>query len=139
MPESMVQLEASTMGYEARPDGSERRPGVIIVHEVTGLNDNIKEIAGNYAARGFAALAVDFYEGKTAKGMEDGAPLRDKVTEEVLRTKLGAGIQYLKSQPYCNGRIGITGFCMGGGFALWGACLFPDDITACSVFYGRIA
>jgi carboxymethylenebutenolidase len=138
MAGTMVQLDASTMGYEAKPEGQGPTPGVIVVHEVTGLNDFAKEVADKVAARGFTALAIDFYEGKTAQGMQDGAPLREKVTEPVFRAKVGSGIQYLKSQSYCTGRLGVTGFCMGGGFALWSACLFPDDIQACSIFYGRI-
>lgn len=139
MPGTTVQLDASTLGYEARPDGPGPHPGVIVVHEVTGLNDYIKEVAANLAQRDFVALAVDLYEGKTAQGMEDGTPLREKVTADVFRTKIGAGIRHLKGQPYCTGRLGVTGFCMGGGFALWAACLFPDDLAACSMFYGRIA
>jgi carboxymethylenebutenolidase len=134
----MVQLESSTMGYVTKPQGDGPKPGVIIVHEITGLNDQLKEVADNFAARGFATLAVDFFEGVTPAGMQDGAPIREKITEPVFRTKIGAGIQYLKSQSYCNGRLGVTGFCMGGGFALWSACLYPDDIQACSMFYGRI-
>jgi carboxymethylenebutenolidase len=112
---------------------------VIIVHEVTGLNDYVKLVAQQVGERGFVALAVDLYEGKTAQGMQDGLPLREKVTEEVFRAKIGAGIRFLKSRPYCSGHVGVTGFCMGGGFALWAACLFPDDIEACSMFYGRIS
>jgi carboxymethylenebutenolidase len=138
MPGTTVQLDPSTVGYEARPKAEGPRPGVIVVHEVTGLNDYVKEVAEKVAARGFVALAVDFYEGKTASGMQDGAPLREKVTEDVFRTKVRSGIHYLKSQSYCTGRLGVTGFCMGGGFALWAACLFPDEIQACSIFYGRI-
>src|SRR5689334_22924191 len=70
--------------------------------------------------------------------MEDGRPLREKVTEEVFRTKIGDAIKHLKSQSYCTGQLGVVGFCMGGGFSLQAACFFPNDIQACSVFYGRI-
>jgi carboxymethylenebutenolidase len=138
MPGQMIELDATTMGYEARPEGDQAQPGVIIVHEVTGLNDYVKEVAEMVAKRDFVALAVDLYEGKTAEGMADGLPLREKVTETVFRDKIGAGIQYLHSRPYCTGRVGVTGFCMGGGFALWAACLFPDDLQGCSIFYGRM-
>ena len=138
MPGEMIQLDSTTMGYEVRPEGTGPQPGILIVHEITGLNDNIKHVAQQVADRGFVALAVDFFEGKTAEGMQDGMPLREKVTEDVLRSKIAAGIRYLKARTYCNGHLGVTGFCMGGGFALWAACLFPDDIEACSMFYGRI-
>jgi carboxymethylenebutenolidase len=139
MAGTTVQLNPSTVGYEGKPDQPGAQPGVIVIHEVTGLNDYVKEVVANVAQRGFVALAVDLYEGKTAQGMEDGMPLREKVTESVYRDKIGAGIRHLKAQSYCSGRIGVTGFCMGGGFALWAACLFPDDIQACSMFYGRIS
>src|SRR5579871_1140233 len=138
MAGEMIQLDPATMGFEARPERSDPQPGVIIIHEITGLNDNIKMVAQQVADRGFVALAVDLFEGKTARGMEDGLPLREKVTEDVLRTKIGAGVRHLQERPYCSGQLGVVGFCMGGGLALWSACLFPDDIQACSVFYGRI-
>lgn len=138
MPADIVTLNPSTMGYEARPDSSDAVPGVLIVHEVTGLVGYIKEVSWSIAERGFVALAPDLYEGKTAQGMEDGAPLRERVTDEVFKDKMGAAIRYLKSRPYCTGAIGVVGFCMGGGFSLRTACLFPDDIDACSIFYGRI-
>jgi carboxymethylenebutenolidase len=138
MPGTTVQLDPSTVGYEAKPTGAGPHPGVLIVHEITGLNDQIKGVADNFASRGFAALAIDFFEGQTAQGMQDGLPLREKVTPDVLQAKVRSGIQYLKGQSYCSGRLGVTGFCMGGGFALMSACLFPDDIQACSIFYGRI-
>jgi carboxymethylenebutenolidase len=135
---SWVQVNDTTKGYEARPDGGESHPGVIIIHEVTGLNDYIQEVTRNVANRGYVALAVDFYEGQTAQGMEDGRPLREKVTETVFTNKMGSGIRHLQSQSTCTGHLGVTGFCMGGGFALWSACLFPDDLEACSIFYGRM-
>ena len=138
MPGEMVQLDSTTMGYEVRPKQGDAQPGVVIIHEITGLNDYIKTVAQQVADRGFVALAVDLFEGKTAQGMQDGMPLREKVTGDVLRTKVGAGIEHLKARPYCTGQLGVTGFCMGGGLALWSACLYPDEIQACSIFYGRI-
>jgi carboxymethylenebutenolidase len=134
-----VQLNSTTLGYLAHPASGEPQPGVIVIHEVTGLNDYIRQVVDRYAEQGFVALAVDLYEGKTANGMQDGLPLREKVTEDVFRDKIGAGIRHLKSDPRCSGRLGVTGFCMGGGFCLWAACLFPEDLEACSMFYGRIA
>lgn len=138
MTDAMVKLNDNTMGYEARPDATGPVPGVLVVHEVTGLIDYIKEVSKSLAEKGFLALAVDLYEGKTAKGMEDGAPLREKVTDEVLKTKMVAGAKYLKSRPYSTGKLGVVGFCMGGGFSLKTACLLGDDIQGCVVFYGRI-
>lgn len=137
MADGMVRLNENTMGYEARPEGHPKAAGVIVIHEVTGLIDYIKEVARNLAANGFLGLAVDLYEGKTASSLEEGTPLQAKVTREVFQDKIGAAIDYLKSREYCSGQVGVMGFCMGGGFALWAACLFPE-LRACSVFYGMI-
>jgi len=134
----MVRLGENTMGYEARPDGKQNAPAIVIIHEVTGLIDYIQEVTRNLAANGFLGLAVDLYEGKTAKSLEEGTPLQAKVTPEVFKDKIGAAITYLKSDEYCSGQVGVMGFCMGGGFALWAACLFPQQFQACSVFYGMI-
>lgn len=133
-----VELDRSTVGYAAKPASAEPAPGVLVIHEVTGLIDYMKEVADRIAGHGFVALAPDLYEGKTALGMEDGTPLRDKVTDDVFTTKIGAAIRYVTSRPYCTGHIGVLGFCMGGGFSLRAACLFPRDIEACAIFYGRI-
>lgn len=138
MPAEMVKLDSATVGYEARPTSGASSPGVLVIHEVTGLVDHIEDVTRRLGERGFVGLAVDLYEGKTAQGMEDGRFLREKVTEEVFRAKVGAGIRYLKSRAYCSGRIGVVGFCMGGGFSLWAACLFPEDIQVCAIFYGRL-
>lgn len=139
MPEGMVQLNDDTLGFEARPEGSDSVPGVLVMHEVTGLVDYVKDVSRRLAENGFLALAVDLYEGKTAQGMEDGAALRDAVTDEVFKAKVGAAIDYLKASSFCTGRLGVVGFCMGGGNSLRTACLFGADIHACSIFYGRIS
>jgi carboxymethylenebutenolidase len=139
MPDAMVKLNDDTMGFEAGPDTEDAVPGVLVMHEVTGLNDYIKDVCRSLAEHGYLGLAVDLYRGKTAQGMEDGAPLRDAVTDDVFRTKVGAAIDYLKASPQCSGRIGVIGFCMGGGNSLKTACMFGADIHACAIFYGRIS
>jgi len=138
MAEATVQLNENTTGYEITPKSDGKAPAVIVIHEVMGLVDYVKEVARSLSDNGCVTLAVDLFEGKTAKGMEDGRPLRDKVTEEIFKTKIDAGIRYLESRPYFSGKIGVIGFCMGGGFSLRAACLFPKKISACVVFYGRI-
>ena len=138
MAEATVQLNDSVLGYEFTPDNQRRGPAIIVIHEVMGLVDYIKDVGRNLSDAGYVVMAVDLFEGKTAEGMEDGRPLRDKVTEEVFKTKIDAGIRYLESRPYFAGKTGVIGFCMGGGFALRTACLFPQKISACVVFYGRI-
>ena len=138
MAEATVQLNESILGYEFTPESQRKAAAIIVIHEVMGLVDYVKDVARSLSDKGFVALAVDLFEGRTAKGMEDGRPLRDKVTEEVFKTKIDAGIRYLELRPYFSGKLGVIGFCMGGGFSLRTACLFPQKISACVVFYGRI-
>ena len=138
MAEATVQLNEIILGYEFTPESQRKAPAVIVIHEVMGLVDYVKDVARSLSDKGFASLAIDLFEGKTAEGMEDGRPLKDKVTEEVFKTKIDAGIRYLESRPYFSGKTGVIGFCMGGGFSLRTACLFPKKINACVVFYGRI-
>ena len=135
---AMVKLTENTFGYEARNDSDGTTPAVLVIHEIVGLVDYIKEVTRSLAENGYLGLAVDLYEGKMAQGFEDGRLLRDNVTEEIFKAKIRAAIDYLKSSSRCTGRIGIVGFCMGGGLALRASCLFPQDINACSIFYGRI-
>ncbi|MGH8546165.1 MAG: dienelactone hydrolase family protein, partial [Gammaproteobacteria bacterium] len=124
MTGEMVALNENTTGYEARPESKRNAPAIIVIHEVTGLIDYIKVVSRDLAAYGYVGLAVDLYEGKTAKNMEEGTQLQAKVTEDIFRGKIRAAINYLKARPYCSGQVGVMGFCMGGGFALWAACLF---------------
>lgn len=138
MVTGMIELDGETIGYEAREDSAATRPGILVFHEIVGVVDYLKGVTRNLAENGYLGLAVDLYEGKTAKGFEDGRFLREKVTDEVFKAKTEAGLRHLKSNPYCTGRIGVLGFCLGGGLALTAACLFPEDIHACSVFYGKI-
>lgn len=138
MADDKIQLNENTMAYEAHPVRESRYPGIVVIHEVTGLIPYIKDICDKLAKEDFVAVAPDLYEGKTAQGMEDGAPLREKVTDDVFRAKVNAALDYLKKQPNCNGFFGVVGFCMGGGFALRAACMFPEEFNACSVFYGRL-
>jgi carboxymethylenebutenolidase len=125
-------------GYLARPEGAGAAPGVLVIHEVLGLNDNIREITGRFARAGYVALAVDlFAEGNRALCM-----LR-VMGEALLRPLQNAGLQtlratvdYMQGRPEVDGsRIGVIGFCMGGGFALALACV-EGDLQAAASFYG---
>ncbi|HUF53319.1 MAG TPA: dienelactone hydrolase family protein [Dehalococcoidia bacterium] len=123
-------------GFLARPSGDGPFPGVIVIQEWWGLNDNIKDIAQRFAAEGFAAFAPDLYHGKVTEEP-------DEAQKEMMALDMGRASQelvkaaeYLSQQPYINGRgIGATGFCMGGGLALTLATDTPL-IKAVVPFYG---
>lgn len=111
--------------------------GVLVVHENRGLNPHIEDIARRVALAGFISLAPDAltplggYPGTDDKGREMQAK-RDK--NEMLEDFI-AGFEYLKTVDNCNGKVGVVGFCYGGGVANTMAVRLPD-LAAAVPFYG---
>lgn len=124
--------------YWVLPDGPGPFPGVVVIHEIFGLNDNIRDIARRLAAEGYAALAVNLFSGKHRPlclmrifyGLL-ARPLKNGTVND-----LQAALNYLRAQVEVDKtRVGAIGFCMGGGYALQLACV-DGDMRAASVFYG---
>lgn len=109
-------------GYLADPEGSGRRPGVVIVHEAPGLTEHPKRRARMLAELGYVALAVDMYGGgRTAQKPEDSMNLMAALREDNdrLRRHVRAGYDALAARPNVDAkRIGAMGYCMGGLCAL---------------------
>lgn len=124
--------------YYARPEGDGPFPGLVVIHEIYGLNENIKDIARRFAREGYAALAVDLLTGRNralcmARLMSYQllSPLKNNGQEE-----LKAALSYLGARPEVDAdRLGAVGFCMGGGFAIAWACTDPR-LKAIAPFYG---
>jgi carboxymethylenebutenolidase len=130
-------LQGKTTGFLATPKASEKYSGVIVIHEIWGLVDHIKDVSIRLAREGYVALAVDLFEGKTLIKLEDGRKLREQLTEEKTLADQNGGHAYLKTLKNVNPkRIGTVGFCMGGGLSLLLACHDPE-IAAAVIFYGR--
>lgn len=123
-------------GAIARP--SQRRAGaVIVVHEWWGLTQQIERTVDRLAAAGFLALAPDLYRGEVV-------PYTSSARAEELMTgldgeravaDLGGALDYLKGHEAGNGKVGITGFCMGGALTFRAACFLPG-LSAAAPFYG---
>lgn len=150
IPEDDPQLKTETIEYPspqgsgtiraylARPaNSSGNLPGVVVIHENRGLNPHIKDVARRTGLAGFLALAPDALtplggypgnddEGRTLQRQLD----RGKMTEDFVAAAL-----HLKSHPECSGRIGVVGFCFGGGMANTLAVRLPD-LAAAVPFYG---
>jgi len=123
-------------GFLARPEGEGPFPGVIVIQEWWGLNDNIKDIARRFAAEGLAAFAPDLYHGEVATEPDEAQKKMMALDMPRASQELVKAAEYLSQQPYINGRgIGSIGFCMGGGLALTLACDTPL-IKAVAPFYG---
>ena len=127
--------------YVAAPQTKERRPAIIVIQEWWGLTDHIKDVACRYAAEGYVAIAPDLYSrlgnALTTDPNEAGKLMNTLQQEDALKD-LNATVAYLKSVPEVDAtRIGVTGFCMGGSYALMLPCV-NKDIKAAVPFYGQV-
>jgi carboxymethylenebutenolidase len=121
--------------FVARPDDLEKAPAVIIVHEWWGLNRHIEDVAQRFAEEGFIAVAADLYEGKTTKDAQEASRLMGSLKQEDGLARLQAVLKRLRAMPEVAG-VGVTGFCMGGTFALLLAC--NAKVEASAPFYGDV-
>jgi carboxymethylenebutenolidase len=135
MPDT-VSLPGSLLGYLSVPDGPGRWPGVVVLHELLGLTDDIRRIADRLAADGFVAVAPDLFSwGPTSRCLV--ATFRDLVRREgEAHGRIDAVGEWLAAHPSCSGRVGVVGFCMGGGFALLAAP--RGRFAASAVNYGLV-
>jgi carboxymethylenebutenolidase len=125
-------------GYLAVPE-SGSGPGVIVIQEWWGLNDQIKSVAERLASEGFVALAPDLYRGAHASEPDEAAKIMMSLNLERATKDLSGAVDYLAAHDAVTGDgLGVIGFCMGGGVALWLATLRPDRIKAAAPFYGII-
>lgn len=124
-------------GFLARPKVAGNYPGVIVIHEIWGLVDHIKDVSKRLASEGYVALAVDLFERETASDLETARKFRERFTKEKILKDFNAGFDYLQGLPFVkSNRIGDIGFCMGGGVSLLLACR-NKGLAAAVVFYGR--
>ncbi len=128
-------------GYLVRPTGATGPvPGVVVVHENRGLNPYVEDVARRLAKAGFVALAPD---GLTSKGGypgndEKGRELQREVDPAKLMNDFFAAIEFLLASDLTTDKIGITGFCYGGGVSNAAAVAYPE-LAAAVPFYGRQA
>jgi len=124
-----------TTAFAAMPDEvTEETKAVILVQEWWGLNDHIKDIATRYANEGFIAVAPDLYRGRLATNpQEAGKYMQELQLEDGLAT-IDEAVK-TASEKYGKKEFGITGYCMGGTYALQAACKL-ENIHAASPFYG---
>jgi carboxymethylenebutenolidase len=127
--------------FVAMPDGGGTHPGLIVIHEMYGLNDNIRDIATRFADEGYAVMAPNLYSrvgGAVRFCMTQlfKAFIKMKMDQRAVRDLRGA-VVHLQSMNGVNwDRVGVVGFCMGGGFSLLLACAY-NQVNTSVVFYGR--
>jgi carboxymethylenebutenolidase len=141
------QGNGSIKGYFVRPVSADTRaatpsklPGIIVVHENRGLNPHIEDIARRLALANFMAFAPD---GLTSLGGfpgDDykGGQLFNKVDGKKMGEDFVASATWLKARADCTGKIGVTGFCYGGGVSNTLAVRLGADLAAAVPFYGQV-
>ena len=127
-------------GYLAKPAEAEGDlPGIIVIHEWWGLNDNIRMMARKLAAEGYTALAVDLYNGKVAETSDQARQIMSEAmkNEDAAVSNLKQAHAYLVDQ-YNAPRTGVIGWCFGGGWSLQTALALPGEVDATVIYYGRL-
>ncbi len=133
-------------GYLSRPAGAGPWPAVVVVHEIWGMTDHIRDLARRFASEGFVALVPDLWERDRGRGFpvgtEDLKVLRDfvgTVPDERIVGDLAAAARFLQARPEVRREaVGTAGFCMGGIYAFHLACEEGTPVRACVDFYGRL-
>jgi carboxymethylenebutenolidase len=126
------------MGYLARSMDNTGRNAVIVIQEWWGLNDHIRNVTRRFADQGFVALAPDLYNGVTTTEPDEARKLVMELDMMQAVEEIGQAAEFLLEQDYVIGaKVGVVGFCMGGGLALQTALNKADVIGAAVAFYGR--
>ena len=122
-------------GHLATPAGGGPWAGVVVIHEAFGLNDDIRRIADRFAEHGFLALAPDFFAWGSRMACVRAAFRELAAGSGRMFDDLEDARGWVAAHDRCTGRVGVIGFCLGGGFALLAA---PRGFGAASVNYGRV-
>jgi carboxymethylenebutenolidase len=124
-----------TTAHVARPE-NDSTACVVLIHEWWGINEHIRDLAGRYANEGYLCIAPDLFRGKVAKNTEEASKLMQGLAIddglETIRETIAQAIS-----TYNVHKFGITGYCMGGTFALRAACEI-SELAAVAPFYGDI-
>lgn len=139
IPNQDLQIDA----YLALPEGEGSFPGVVVIQEIFGVNNHIRDVTRRIAQEGYIAIAPAIYQrlapgfeaGYTADDITIGREYKNQTSAPELVSDVGAAIAYLKTLPQFNqGKVGTIGFCFGGHVVYLAAIL--DEVKATASFYG---
>lgn len=130
-----LEYHPKAKGYLARPTAPGMYPGVVMIHEWWGLNDNIKEMARTLAGEGYTVLAADLYQGQVGTTREEAQALRTTLTPEQAVANLRAAAAYLRTSGAT--KVASLGWCFGGGKSLELA-LSGEPLDATVIYYGSL-
>ncbi len=135
-----VPYMGKVQGYLAQPRAKGTYPGVVMIHEWWGLNDNIRDMAKLLANEGYVVLAVDIYEGAVAETSEEAGKLAGAARENVQKSvaNMRSAVAYLQTLPNVQkDKIGSMGWCFGGQQSL-NLALASDDLAGTVIYYGNL-
>jgi carboxymethylenebutenolidase len=128
----------ATPGYLAQPADGQAHPGVVVIQEWWGLVPHIKDVAERFAREGFVALAPDLYHGQAADEPDEARKLAMALDAQRAMQEIAAAARCLKKMEHvAPQKVGVVGWCMGGGLSLSTAAHHADLIGAVVAFYGR--
>ena len=120
-------------GYLAGTSG----PGIVVIQEWWGLVPHICDIADRFAAAGFTALAPDLYHGESSTEPDEAGKLMMGLNLQKAAKDMSGAVDFLQERTGRT-KVGVVGFCMGGGLTLALACQRPDAVAAAAPFYGVV-
>jgi carboxymethylenebutenolidase len=133
-----ISLANGASGWLQTPATPGKHPGLLVIHEWWGLDDWIKEDVARFASRGYVALAVDLYRGRATHDPGEAHELMRGLPEDRAMDDMKTAFDWLAARPDVDPqRIGVIGWCMGGGYALAFAVAEPR-LRAAVVNYGRL-
>jgi carboxymethylenebutenolidase len=114
-------------------------PAIILIHEWWGLNDQIKAVAADFAARGYIALAIDLMDGRVATTPDAARAQMQAVGANAAEATETCVLwaDWLRGHEAGTGKVGTVGWCFGGGWSLNASIATPIDATV--IYYGRVA
>ena len=123
--------------YHVRPKGSAKLPAIVAVHENRGLNPHIQDIGRRLAVEGYNVLVPDALspQGGTPANGDDAVPMIAKANMDEVVANYVAAVSFIKKDAGSTGKVGLIGFCWGGGVVNMTAIASPD-VNAASVYYG---
>jgi len=131
-----IAINGRSMEVYVTAPQSGKGPGVMVLQEWWGLNENVTSICDRFADAGFIALAPDLYHGRSATAPDEAGRLMMALNIEDTAEDLVRAAEYLLSQKACTSKeIGVIGFCMGGQLALYAGSL-SEKVGAIADFYG---
>ncbi len=127
--------------YYARPLGAGPFPGVVVIHHMPGWDEWTREVVRKFAQHGYAAISPHLYS-RLGPGSPDDVAARARaaggVADDHVVGDVAEAMQFLRAQPYANGKVGVIGFCSGGRHAYLVACRLPDVDAAVDCWGGNV-